>query len=58
MRLAWFLGLLLLGMAAVVLVTVWSFPTTTDFRTQNPFWNGLKAFENQFQRNLRARYWW
>ena len=50
------LGILLLGMAAVVLVTVWFFPTTTDFRTQNPFWDGLKAFENQFQiTHLEAR---
>lgn len=49
MRLVWFFGLLLAGMAAVVLLTVWFFPTTTDFRTQNPFWNGLRAFERQFQ---------
>ena len=52
MRLVWFLGLLLPGMAAVVLLTVWFFPTTTDFRSQNPFWNGLRTFEHQFQVTL------
>ena len=49
MRLAWFLGILLPAMAVVVLLTVWFFPTTTDFRTQNPFWNGLRSFEREFQ---------
>ena len=52
MRLGRFLSLLFLGVAGVVLLTVWFFPTTTDFRTRNPFWNGLETFERQFQVTL------
>lgn len=52
MRLGRFLGLVFLGMAGVVVLTVWFFPTTTDFRTQNPFWNGLRSLERQFQITL------
>ena len=52
MRLGRFLGLVFLGMAGIVVFTVWFFPTTTDFRTHNPFWNGLRSFESQFQITL------
>ena len=43
-----FLCFLLLGLLGMILLTVWFFPTTTDFRTQNPFWNGLENFSNEF----------
>lgn len=43
--------LLVLTLAIVVLlaVVVWFYPSSEDFRTENPFWNGLKAFSEQFQ---------
>ena len=42
--------ILLFGIVAVFLITVWFFPSNVDFRPQNPFWNGLE----EFQRELSA----
>lgn len=43
---------LLLTLIAVILfsmvVLVWFFPTNGDFRTENPFWNGLATFNSHF----------
>ncbi|MFQ5873133.1 MAG: DUF4350 domain-containing protein [Dehalococcoidia bacterium] len=44
-----FLALVLIAIGALVAVAVWYFPATADFRSRNPFWNGLEAFGNRFQ---------
>ena len=44
-----FLGLLLAGLTGAGVLLVWFFPTLTDFHAQNPFWNGLDDFRNEFQ---------
>lgn len=44
-----FLALVLLAVAGVVVVTIWYFPPTADFRAQNPFWNGLEDFGERFE---------
>ena len=36
-----FFGLLFLGTAGIIMLTVWFFPTDIHFQVQNPFWNGL-----------------
>jgi hypothetical protein len=43
-----FFGLLFLGTAGIVMLTVWFFPTTIHFGAQNPFWNGLKEFDEEY----------
>ena len=35
--------------AVAVLLTIRFFPTTTDFRAGNPFWNGLSDFRDRFR---------
>ena len=44
-----FLLVLTLAIVLVLAVVVWFYPSSEDFRTENPFWNGLKAFSEQFQ---------
>jgi hypothetical protein len=48
MPLGRFFGLLFLGTAGIIMLTVWFFPTRIHFGAQNPFWNGLKDFEEEF----------
>ncbi|HZA22098.1 MAG TPA: DUF4350 domain-containing protein [Dehalococcoidia bacterium] len=48
MPLGRFFGLLFLGTAGIIMLTVWFFPTNIHFETQNPSWNGLKDFEEEF----------
>ena len=48
MRLWLFLPLLGASVAGVLALTVWLFPTTGDFRDENPFWNGLEDFRREF----------
>ena len=48
MSLRRFFVFLLLGVGGVILFTVWLFPLTTDFRPQNPFWNGVEEFRQKF----------
>lgn len=43
-----FFGLLFLGTAGIIMLTVWFFPTEVHFQVQNPFWNGLQDFEKEF----------
>jgi hypothetical protein len=43
-----FFGLLFLGTAGIIMLTVWFFPTDIHFQVQNPFWNGLQGFEKEF----------
>jgi hypothetical protein len=43
-----FFGLLFLGIAVIVILTVWFFPTDIHFRVQNPFWNGLEGFRKEY----------
>jgi hypothetical protein len=43
-----FFGLLFLGLAGILLLTMWFFPTAVHFRMQNPFWNGLGGFGKEF----------
>lgn len=42
--------LLLLSLAVVVLaaIAVWFYPSSEDFRAENPFWNGLDTFNAEF----------
>lgn len=51
-----FFGLLSLGVTGIVLLTLWFFPTTTDFRAQNPFWNGLEDFGDEFNATPLSSY--
>jgi len=39
---------LTLAVAVVLAVVVWLYPSNEDFRPENPFWNGLKGFVEQF----------
>ena len=43
-----FSALLVLAIAGIVAVTIWFFPTTTDFESNNPFWNGLGDLAAEF----------
>jgi hypothetical protein len=43
-----FFGLLFLGLAGILLLTMWFFPPAVHFRMQNPFWNGLGDFGKEF----------
>ena len=46
---SWRFGaLLVLAIAGIVAVTIWFFPTTTDFESSNPFWNGLDDLAAEF----------
>lgn len=42
----------LLVLTSIILVllaiVIWFYPSSEDFRDENPFWNGLKTFTNQF----------
>ena len=48
MKLWLFLPLLGASVAGILALTVWLFPTTGDFRDENPFWNGLEDFRREF----------
>lgn len=48
MRLSLFVPLLIVSIAGMLVLTVWVFPSTGDFREENPFWNGLKDFRREF----------
>lgn len=40
---------MLLGWIGVMVLIVWVFPSTTDFRAQNPFWHGINVFAEALQ---------
>lgn len=44
-----FLLVLTLAIVVVLAVVIWFYPSSEDFMTENPFWNGLKAFSERFQ---------
>ena len=46
MKAAKILAVSILILAASVVALVWFFPSTGDFRTNNPFWNGLSEFQS------------
>lgn len=45
MKLRSFLMLLSISVVIMLLAVVWFFPSTDDFRIENPFWNGTKDIE-------------
>jgi len=44
-----FLLVLTVAVLVSLMVVVWFYPSTGDFRSDNPFWNGLEAFSDRFQ---------
>ena len=52
MGLGKFLLILTLIIVVLLAVVIWYYPSSVDFRTENPFWNGLKTFTNQFKASL------
>lgn len=43
-----FLLVTLIAVMGLVSLTIWYFPTTQDYRSQNPFWNGLERFNTRY----------
>ncbi|MDP3061642.1 MAG: hypothetical protein Q8O40_00300 [Chloroflexota bacterium] len=42
-----FIALVFLAVAVIVVLAIWVFPATADFRPDNPFWNGLEDFRTK-----------
>ncbi len=49
MKLNRFLLILAIAIIAVLAVIIWFYPSNSDFRAENPFWNGLKSFSADLQ---------
>lgn len=43
-----FLLLVALAIVLALTVTIWLYPSSGDFRSDNPFWNGLSRFTREF----------
>jgi len=43
-----FLSILALAIIVLLAIVIWFYPSSEDFRVENPFWNGAKAFAARF----------
>jgi hypothetical protein len=46
-RMGKFIFILTLGILVALAVLTWLYPSSEDFRAENPFWNGLKSFPGE-----------
>jgi len=52
-----FLSILALAIIVLLAIVIWFYPSSEDFRVENPFWNGAKAFAARFDAStLRSSY--
>lgn len=49
MKLGKFLLISTLAIIVLLAVVVWFYPSSEDFKVENPFWNGLRTFNTQFE---------